>query len=226
MYTLCTEKLHKLLEIPEQNEIKILRVYGKAVQRKDFPDPSKRGEYFHEISSDYSPEKWMTKYSLHHKIRELKPQILEKEEEFKQLPRKQIPSGLALSEYRLAIKEAEHEILRGRYDVILCTCNEAAGGRLAEHVSPQQCIIDECGMAIEPETIAPISLCEHVVLIGDHKQLQPVIDYRPAKDHGLSTSLFERYAEKFEGFTKTLTIQYRMVRKEITESVYVLLYKL
>lgn len=187
-------------------------MYGKAVQRKDFPDPGKRGEYFQEITSDYTPEEWTRQYSLHHKIRDLKPWILEKEEKFRQLPRDQVPSGPALSEYRLVIKETEEAILKQNYDIILCTCNEAAGWRLVENVHPQQCIIDECGMAIEPETIAPISLCEHVVLIGDHKQLQPVIDYHPAKDHGLSTSLFERYAENFEGLTKTLTIQYRMVR--------------
>ena len=71
-------------------------------------------------------------------------------------------------------------------------------------------------MASEPECIIPLELCEHVVLIGDHKQLQPVITYKTAAEHGLSTSLFQRYAEKFEGqHIKRLTIQYRMVSQFI-----------
>ena len=74
--------------------------------------------------------------------------------------------------------------------------------------------MDECGMANEPECIAPLQLCDHIVLIGDHKQLQPVIDYGPARENGLSTSLFQRYAEKYDGaHIKKLTIQYRMVIK-------------
>ncbi len=76
-----------------------------------------------------------------------------------------------------------------------------------------QCIVDECGMATEPETLAAISRCEHAVLIGDHKQLQPVVKYKAAQTCGLGRSLFERYAEwevsKNDLFT--LDIQYRMV---------------
>ena len=101
------------------------------------------------------------------------------------------------------------------YDVILCTCNETASRRmlqLAKQDRIAQCIVDESGMSHEPETITAISLCDHVVLIGDHKQLQPVIRYPPAKRSGMSTSLFERYAEHFPDLLITLDTQYRMVR--------------
>ena len=89
-----------------------------------------------------------------------------------------------------------------------------------------QCIVDECGMANEPETLAAMSLCEHVVLIGDHKQLQPVVKYSAARECGLNLSLFERYAERMRQRQKDrhrhtqkqdnelltrLDIQYRMV---------------
>ena len=114
------------------------------------------------------------------------------------------------------ITDEEKKEIQKNYDVILCTCNETCSRRLL--ISKDilaQCIIDESGMATEPETIAASSLCEHVVLIGDHKQLQPVIKYPPAKECGLGTSLFERYANQFEKTNDlhliTLKLQYRMV---------------
>ena len=78
-----------------------------------------------------------------------------------------------------------------------------------------QCIIDECGMATEPETIAAASISDHIVLIGDHKQLQPVVKYKTAGDNGLRRSLFERYAtdEDYDKILTQLNIQYRMVSK-------------
>ena len=118
--------------------------------------------------------------------------------------------------YKRAIKDAEYrELLSDNsYNVILCTCNETCSRRLrklAEEGRIAQCIIDECGMSSEPETIAAASLCDHVVLIGDHKQLQPVIKYHMARDCGLGRSLFERYAESRPKLMITLNTQYRMV---------------
>ena len=72
-------------------------------------------------------------------------------------------------------------------------------------------------MATEPETIAAASMSNHIVLIGDHMQLQPVIKYHAARECGLTTSLFERYADmqkkeaSFGDLLLTLNIQYRMV---------------
>ena len=62
---------------------------------------------------------------------------------------------------------------------------------------------------MEPESLIPIILCmaKHVVLVGDHQQLQPIVLENGAAKRGLSRSLFERYA----GNAKMLTIQYRMV---------------
>ena len=115
--------------------------------------------------------------------------------------------------YRQALSDAEKKIFsQEKFDIIFCTCIEAAGDRV-RNLSPRQCIIDECGMAFEPEAMVPISLCEHAVLIGDHMQLQPMIDYWKAREYGLSTSLFERYAKNFaeEGYVFSLKTQYRMV---------------
>lgn len=38
--------------------------------------------------------------------------------------------------------------------------------------------------------------CEHLALIGDHKQLPPIIVSPEAKDGGLGISLFERLTEE------------------------------
>ena len=76
----------------------------------------------------------------------------------------------------------------------------------------KQCIVDECGMCLEPETLIPIvssGSVQQVVLIGDHRQLQPIVKNRVAKSLGLSTSMFERYASR----AIMLQEQYRMVRR-------------
>jgi len=72
-----------------------------------------------------------------------------------------------------------------------------------------QLIIDECGMSKEAESLVAImsSCASHVVLIGDHRQLEPVVLDNSAASLGLSRSLFERYAQQ----AVTLTTQYRMV---------------
>ena len=194
----------------------ILRIYSRAVERNDYSGPNSGDD---QISTTHCPE-WAKAYSLHHMIRDEKrsDQIFKNvrnlDDEFKSTKKRgEIASGVLCNEYRKVVMRAEEEIFKkGKFDVVLCTCNEASGIRVRKNLSPRQCIIDECGMAYEPETIVPISLCEHAVLIGDHKQLQPVIKYQRAKECGLSTSLFERYAENYgERYTYTLKIQYRMV---------------
>ena len=125
-----------------------------------------------------------------------------------------VPTLEMLFRHKKLIEKREEMILEGNYDIILTTCNECAGKRLLklrDYERVAHVIIDECGMAYEPETIAAINLSNHV-MIGDHKQLQPVVKYTPARENGLGTSHFERYAENFEHECLfTLEVQYRMV---------------
>ena len=182
--------------------LKILRIYGRAVEIKDFPGPDNKGN-----QSDYALPDYALNYALHHKIRQ-KPssRLMELEKKLDGC----IPDGKTYRDYRKTLVKAENAILTEHFDIVLCTCSETSSARV---IRPSQCIVDECGMANEPECIIPLELCEHVVLIGDHKQLQPVISYKPAAEHGLSISLFQRYAEMLETpYIKRLTIQYRMVR--------------
>ena len=94
-------------------------------------------------------------------------------------------------------------------NVILVTCTSAYSPRIPCQSFINQCIIDECGMCIEAETLCAMlgSCAKQIVLIGDHKQLQPVIQCDKAKDLGLGISMFERFSER----ALMLEIQYRMV---------------
>ena len=145
--------------------------------------------------------------------------LLEKEANFKDdRKHNRLASAEDRLDYRRLVSEADEEMIKnGNYDIVLCTANEAAGSRVRRHIRPLQCIIDEASMIMEPEAMAPISLTEHVVLIGDHKQLQPPVKSKVAERNGMKKSLFERYAELLEkykdcpNFCRLLT-QYRMVR--------------
>jgi len=95
-------------------------------------------------------------------------------------------------------------------------------------------IMDEASKASPAEALVPINMARNIVLIGDHKQLPPVITREEAvkqkikdklEDNGLDIekefgeSLFERLITSFEnnnnlmGYIKMLNIQYRMPRQ-------------
>jgi len=66
-------------------------------------------------------------------------------------------------------------------------------------------------MATEPASLIPLMKgSQHVVLIGDHKQLPPVIRSREAQLRGLTISLFERLTEEGVVPSIMLDMQYRM----------------
>jgi DNA replication ATP-dependent helicase Dna2 len=66
---------------------------------------------------------------------------------------------------------------------------------------------------MEPEILVPMtsSKAKQFVLIGDHKQLQPIVLDNLAKTYGLRRSMFERLADR-SSMLVMLKIQYRMVR--------------
>ena len=205
----CAEKLDKLCACPQLN---ILRIYGRAIETKSFPDACGSGD----PKSAYDVPEWAKTYALHYKIREgpFSLKLIEFEQKLEEIRYGgKIPNGKVCRQYKKTLVTAEDAVLSEHFDIILCTCNETSSTRISRYVFPRQCIVGDCGMASEPECIIPLELCDHVVLVGDHKQLQPVVDYSPARENGLCTSLLQRYANNFyENHIKTLTIQYRMVR--------------
>ena len=184
------------------------------VEHNDFPT-------FHEDDTDklanYKSPEWGKAYILHHLIRDRESrdesirEFIEMESKMKEKRAKTIPSAKSCIKFRMAQRKAEVTVLKRGYDIALCTCNEVSGSRLRLVGNLKYCIIDEAGMASEPESLMPIYNCGHVVLIGDHAQLQPVIQHKPASHRGLSISLFQRYAKHFDGYMFRLRVQYRMV---------------
>jgi len=93
--------------------------------------------------------------------------------------------------YKELKRKAEDEILRNA-DVICTTCVSAFDQRL-KHLKFKQVLIDEATQATEPETLIPLLKgAKHIILVGDHCQLGPVIMCKKAAKAGLNQSLFER----------------------------------
>lgn len=204
--------------------IRILRVYGNVIEEEEFPVPNQvksiRQTSVHKVPKKLKP------FSLHHVIRDEerspKALLLKEYDKFfarKRKAKKKVADEI-VEEYLQVIKEAERWVIRSvcdscYYQVVLCTCCVAGSKRVRDACNNIiQCIVDECAMCLEPETLVPIhwSRADQVVLIGDHMQLQPIVKNKVAKSLGLNKSLFERFAD----LAFMLKQQYRM-HKDICE---------
>lgn len=105
-------------------------------------------------------------------------------------------------------RQAEREILQAA-DVICTTCVGAGDPRLS-NFRFRQVLIDEATQATEPECLIPIVQgAKHVVMVGDHCQLGPVVMNKKAANAGLNQSLFDRLL-KLNHRPFRLRVQYRM----------------
>ena len=110
--------------------------------------------------------------------------------------------------YNQLKRAAERDILEAA-DVVCCTCS-AAGDNRVSSLRFRQCLIDEATQATEPECIIPVVLgAKHLVLVGDHCQLGPVVMCKEAAKAGLGQSLFERMV-MLQVRPIRLEVQYRM----------------
>ena len=201
--------------------LRILRMYGKTIETLFYEGPYYDPDLF--VKRDkYVIREDLRQYALHEKVHS-REEIKKLDETFAKMRKGDlIPTAEQRFKYRELIRQAEEDVIKkGRFDIVLCTCNETCGYRFRSNIAPVQCIIDEAGMTTEPEAIAALSQAEQAVLIGDHMQLQPVVKNRIAGDKGLRVSLFERYAillkQEFPdgciNFQRLLK-QYRMVSTE------------
>eukprot|EP00927_Polykrikos_kofoidii_P002556 TRINITY_DN1101_c1_g1_i1.p1 TRINITY_DN1101_c1_g1~~TRINITY_DN1101_c1_g1_i1.p1 ORF type:complete len:1635 (-),score=260.37 TRINITY_DN1101_c1_g1_i1:52-4680(-) len=130
----------------------------------------------------------------------------------------------ALSRYRQALEKARAFELRS-CNVLLttnCSCRRVWVPQLLqkENVELLQVIVDEAGTVPEPEALCPLTLArsaEHIVLVGDYRQLRPVVKNREAGGLGLARSLFERLAVKGESTTSS---QERATPSILTEDAH------
>ena len=94
-------------------------------------------------------------------------------------------------------------------------------GKSDSETSFDWAIIDEAGRATVPEILVPIVRSERTILVGDERQLPPMVDALVMQESGsssddqtLDTSLFQSLIEQAEGSTQdyiaSLRTQYRM----------------
>ena len=93
-------------------------------------------------------------------------------------------------------------------DVVAAT-TAACGSRVLKSQSFDVAVVDEAGQLTEPGTFLPATLSDRFVLVGDHRQLPPVV----RAENDLRTSLFERLIEAYPGAAVMLDRQYRMSQR-------------
>ena len=212
----CNLFLAEWLKKLGENCPKIIRVYSQALEKQVFPIPrdnlqigSMGGRHYELIDKDENKD-----IALQHIIRQKGKKFNAKIRGFDKLfaDNTDTPEQVSdeqVEEYQKLITDAAiHELKE--YDIILCTCAASVSPRMLRSANIHQIITDECGMCMEPETLIPLQAfksARQVVLIGDHKQLQPIVMNSVAKGLGLDISLFERYKDR----AIMLTEQYRMV---------------
>jgi hypothetical protein len=110
-------------------------------------------------------------------------------------------------------------------DVIgMTTTGAAKYHHILEGIHPKIVIFEEAAEIFEAHVVTSLpASVQHVVLIGDHKQLRPKPNcYALGKDYNLTTSLFERFAKNDMKYV-TLNSQHRMrpeIARLISPSIY------
>jgi len=95
-------------------------------------------------------------------------------------------------------------------DIVISTCSTSWDDRIKSYTFPFV-IIDEVTQCCEIESLISLTHgCKHLTLIGDQKQLGPVILHPKANSTGMKVSLFERMIKLYPDLLNMLTIQYRM----------------
>ncbi|NXY66516.1 ZNFX1 protein, partial [Callaeas wilsoni] len=101
----------------------------------------------------------------------------------------------------------------------MTTTGAAKYRKILQYVKPRIVIVEEAAEVLEAHTITTLSKdCQHLILIGDHQQLQPSANvYDLAKNFNLEVSLFERLIKVDFPFV-CLKYQHRM-RPEIAQLI-------
>ncbi|CAN9515846.1 unnamed protein product [Ophioblennius macclurei] len=193
------------------DQLKPLRVYGKQVEALDYPLPDSNLQFSKKHRQDKAKQE-LRSITLHHRMRQDQNKFSAEIRFFDQrIQRKDKLSVEEVKKYQKLLSDAREYELQ-RHEIILCTCTVSSTPSLTSNVNARQILIDECAMATEPQTMVPL-VCnqpEKIVLIGDHKQLRPIVKEQSVKKLGMANSLFERIYALFGKCTVMLDTQYRM----------------
>jgi DNA replication ATP-dependent helicase Dna2 len=71
-------------------------------------------------------------------------------------------------------------------------------------------IIDEAGQMNQPVALGALMAADAFVMVGDHKQLPPLVNSEVAESGGYGISMLKRLADRHPSAIAPLTLQYRM----------------
>ncbi|KAK6104823.1 AAA domain family protein [Brugia pahangi] len=106
--------------------------------------------------------------------------------------------------------------------IVACTCLGVSTNLLFSYRRFSITVVDEASLVLEPVIIPAIAASDSFVLVGDHRQLAPLVCSKQARQEGLAKSLLERLTIHHSAVI-TLHSQYRMNRP-IAELSSVLFY--
>ncbi|CAE7588041.1 HELZ2 [Symbiodinium sp. CCMP2592] len=210
-----------------------LRVYSAEMERGDFPVPKRIDHPSAKPRKVKTVSEAMRPFALHWRCHGRAPGVeptaesLEAGAAYERMLQAGLSSPLfdeLRTEYYLALSAARAAELR-RTDVVFATCISARRGGLAAALqapgAPEllQVVLDEAGQAPEPEALCPMTLAKNakkIVMVGDPKQLRPIVTSPQAERMGLNISLLERLSDAPAGKPRLLSLQYRM-HEELNE---------
>ncbi|XP_061171964.1 NFX1-type zinc finger-containing protein 1-like [Saccostrea echinata] len=122
-------------------------------------------------------------------------------------------------DYLVEKNYVDREILSSSLVIAMTTTGAARYQTVLNEIGPKIIIVEEAAEVLEGHIISTLSTqCEHLILIGDHKQLEPKPSvYELAERYNLALSMFERMIENKLEFN-CLMRQHRM-RPEISKLV-------
>ncbi|XP_041917620.1 helicase with zinc finger domain 2-like [Alosa sapidissima] len=198
----------QLLKLHKKGVLKPMRVHSEQMEMLEFPYPGSELKLCKKSHREEKPKGELRSISLMYEIRNSKSNpFSEKINRFEESIKDGSFTEDEIQGYKDVLRKAKLHELRNQ-DVILCTCAAALNPNFIKVMDFRQILIDECAMATEPEAFIP--LVSHnpkqIVLLGDHKQLRPIVECPAVKEMGKKRSLFERYMDK----ALMLDTQYRM----------------
>ncbi|KAI4884903.1 hypothetical protein NFI96_031681, partial [Prochilodus magdalenae] len=211
-----------------RSKLKPLRVYSDQMEILEFPYPGSSLKLSRHSQRIERPNEELRSITLHHRIRSPENPFSAQIRAFDlKIQRLQRLTDEELKSYKDCLNEArKYELLQ--HDVILCTCTTSPHPLLVKVLN----FIRSSLMSVPWQpSLRPSfpwshtnrnSICKlnliladwleyenqyiRIVLLGDHKQLQPVVNNDLLQRLGMKKSLFERYMRK----SLLLDTQYRM----------------
>ncbi|KAJ8311089.1 hypothetical protein KUTeg_011358 [Tegillarca granosa] len=140
-------------------------------------------------------------------IKGLKEKIIDKQLEFEDV----------VNRYQEVLMQEDKEVMRRATVIGMTTTGAARYQAILQEIGPRIIVVEEAAEVLEAHIVTTLSQsCEHLILIGDHKQLKPnPTVYKLAKEFNLDLSLFERMINNKMTY-RCLELQHRM-RPEISQ---------